>query len=80
MFESFDDESAHAFVEVIKKNKILHSRITNKVKLDRLRTLGTIVNRKISENFDEAEFLNLLLDEQNESTFFDVLKLNKSLK
>lgn len=80
MFESFDDESAHAFVETVKKNKILHSRITNKVKLDRLRTLGKIVYRKISENFDEAEFLDLLLDEQNEAVFFDILKLNKSLK
>lgn len=73
MFESFDDESAHAFVDVIKKNKILQRRIKNKVKLDRLRILGEIVNRKISENFDEVEFLNLLLKEENEKSFFDTL-------
>ena len=80
MFESFDDESAHAFIESIKNNTRLQDRISNKVKLDRLRTLGEIVNRKISENFDETEFLDLLLDEQNESAFFDLLKSNKSLK
>ncbi len=80
MFESFDDESAHAFIESIKNNKRLQDRISNKVKLDRLRTLGEIVNRKISENFDETEFLDLLLDEQNESAFFEALKSNKSLK
>lgn len=80
MFESFDDESAHAFIESIKNNKRLQDRISNKVKLDRLRTLGEIVNRKISENFDETEFLDLLLDEQNESAFFDLLKSNKLLK
>ena len=73
MFESFDDESAHAFVDVIKKNKTLQRRIKNKVKLDRLRILGEIVNRKISENFDELEFLNLLLKEENEKSFFDTL-------
>ena len=73
MFESFDDESAHAFVDVIKKNKTLQRRIKNKVKLDRLRILGEIVNRKISENFDEVEFLNLLLKEENEKSFFDTL-------
>ena len=73
MFESFDDESAHAFVDVIKNNKTLQRRIKNKVKLDRLRILGEIVNRKISENFDEVEFLNLLLKEENEKSFFDTL-------
>ena len=43
------------------------------MKLDRLRILGEIVNRKISENFDEVEFLNLLLKEENEKSFFDTL-------
>jgi hypothetical protein len=42
--ERFDDESAHAFVEVIKTNDLLQSRIGNKTKLERLRTLGNIVN------------------------------------
>lgn len=75
MFEHFDDESAHVFIEVIKKNQILRCRISKKVKLNRLRTLGEIVNRKISENFDESDFLDLLLDEQKEREFFDILKI-----
>ena len=74
MFESFDDESAHAFIESIKNNKRLQNRISNKVKLDRLRTLGEIVNRKISENFDEVEFLELLINKEKEKDFFDALK------
>ena len=74
MFESFDDESAHAFIEAIKNNKKLQERISNKVKLDRLRTLGEIVNRKISENFDEIEFLELLINKEKEKEFFEILK------
>jgi hypothetical protein len=73
MFEKFDDESAHAFIEVIKANSKLQSRIENKVKLNRLRTLGEIVNRRISENFDEADFLQSLLDEKREREFFGLL-------
>jgi len=75
MFEKFDDESAHAFIEAIKKNSTLHSRIKHKVKLNRLRTLGEIVNRRISENFDETDFIILLLDEQKEREFFEILKI-----
>ena len=73
MFEKFDDESAHAFVDTIKSNEILKQRIKNRVKLNRLRTLGEIVNRRISENFDEADFLNMLIDEKREKDFFDTL-------
>lgn len=73
MFEKFDDESAHAFVDSIKSNEILKQRIKNRVKLNRLRTLGEIVNRRISENFDEADFLNMLIDEKREKEFFDAL-------
>lgn len=74
MFEKFDDESAHAFVETIKTNNVLQHRIRSAVKLKRLRTLGDIVYRRISENFDEKEFLEMLLDEKREKEFFAVLK------
>lgn len=73
MFEKFDDESAHAFVDAIKMNASLKSRITNQVKLRRLRNLGEIVNRRISENFDEVDFLDMLLNETRECEFFDTL-------
>lgn len=74
MFEHFDDESAHAFVDTIKSNKILQNRIQSNVKLRRLRNLGEIVYKRISENFDEKEFLDILLDEEREKEFFDILK------
>ncbi len=73
MFEKFDDESAHAFIDSIRTNSELQSRITNKVKLNRLRTLGEIVNRRVSEHFDEADFLHALLDEKREREFFGLL-------
>lgn len=73
MFEKFDDESVHAFIEAIKRNKTLRSRIESKVKLTRLRTLGEIVNRRISENFDESDFIETLLDEKRERQLFSLL-------
>lgn len=73
MFEKFDDESAHAFIETIKTNGELQTRIRSKVKLNRLRTLGEIINRRISENFDETDFLQALLDETREREFFGLL-------
>lgn len=74
MFEKFDDESAHAFVDVVKSNSLLQQRIQSNVKLRRLRTLGEIVYRRISENFDEKEFLENLLDESHEKDFFASIK------
>lgn len=74
MFESFDDESAHAFVDCIKNNSILKGRIRSQVKLRRLRNLGEIVNRRVSERFDEIEFLTTLLDETKEKEFFDLIE------
>lgn len=74
MFESFDDESAHAFVDCIKNNSILKGRICSQVKLRRLRNLGEIVNRRVSERFDEIEFLTTLLDETKEKEFFDLIE------
>lgn len=77
MFETFDDESAYAFIKTIKTNTLLQNRITKKVKLDRLRALGHIVYKKISDNFDETEFLELLLNEEKEKLFFDALSNRK---
>ena len=74
MFEYFDDESAHAFVDTIKSNRLLQQRIQSNVKLRRLRTLGEIVYKRISEHFDEKEFLEMLLDEESEKKFFEIIK------
>lgn len=79
MFEQFDDESAHAFIEAVKTNEELQSRIRSNVKLKRLRTLSEIVHTRASESFDEIDFLEMLLDEKREKEFFEILnKLRKS--
>ena len=74
MFESFDDESAHEFVNTIKTNGVLQQRIKSNVKLRRLRNLGEIVFKRISENFDEKDFLEALLDQKREKEFFEMLR------
>jgi hypothetical protein len=77
MFESFDDESAHSFIESVKTNSTLKSRLHSNVKLRRLRTLGEIVRRRVSERFDEIDFLEMLLDETKEKDFLRVLSSSK---
>jgi hypothetical protein len=74
MFEKFDDESARTFIDVIKTNNTLRSRIrSSNTKLRRLRSLGEIVKRRVSENFDEMGFLEILLDETREKDFMKTL-------
>lgn len=80
MFEYFDDESAHAFIDTIKSNRLLQQRIQSNVKLRRLRNLGEIVYKRISEHFDEKEFLEILLDEEHEKEFFEIIKRESSIK
>lgn len=77
MFEKFDDESAHMFVSVIKNNETIKSRIRKRVKLNRLRNLGEIVNKRISDSFDENDFISILLDEKKEQQLFEII-YNKS--
>lgn len=75
MFEKFDDESANAFIETVKRNKTLKARIqSSTVKLRRLRTLGEIVIMRISDNFENRDFLEMLLDEKREKEFFMKIK------
>ncbi|MDL2294687.1 hypothetical protein LJC60_08710 [Ruminococcaceae bacterium OttesenSCG-928-D13] len=73
MFETFDDESANAFVEVIQNNKMLKDRIRSAVKLRRLRNLGTIVSKRVSNNFSNKAFLDMLIDETKEREFFGLI-------
>lgn len=74
MFEKFDDESAQAFVTSIKTNTLLKGRITNSVKLRRLRTLGEIVYKRISDNFEDSSFIETLISEEREKQFFKLIK------
>lgn len=74
MFEKFDDESAQAFVTSIKSNKLLKNRIGSAVKLRRLRTLGDIIYQRISDEFDNANIIEALIDEHREKEFYDLIK------
>lgn len=74
LFEKFDDMSADAFIESIKNNTILKSRIKNNVKLERLRTLGEIVFSRVSNKYHQKKFLEILCDESKESSFYALIK------
>ena len=74
MFTYFDDESTKAFVDVLKTNKQVRSRLlSHPNKISRLRILGNIVIQRISDNFPDKEILELLIDEQKEKQFFDII-------
>lgn len=78
MFSKFDDELASAFVNCIKMSPILHVRISNPAKFRRLRSLAHIVLERISENFEDTEFLEILTDEKQEEKFFKILNAEKT--
>ena len=74
MFKSFDDHAANYFVEGVKGNDLLKRRIEAPAKLRRLRILGNIVAEKISDTFQERQFVEALCDEQREEEFFALLR------
>lgn len=69
MFEKFDDEAAEAFVAAIRRNPMLRTRIASAAKMNRLRTLGNIVLERVSDTFEDLEFLEALVDEKREKEF-----------
>lgn len=77
MFEKFDERAAEAFIDGVRTNSTLHSRIRTPVKLRRLRTLGTILLEKVSEEFSERDFLESLVDEGREEEFIGYLERKK---
>jgi hypothetical protein len=74
LFEKFDDTAADAFLDSIRKNKSLQSRISNPIKLRRLRLLGNIVISKVSANYHDKKILEKLNDENGEEKFLKMLK------
>lgn len=74
MFGKCDDAAASEFVKVLKTSKILRDRIRNPIKLARVRALGNIVLERISDTFDERDFLEALADENGEDAFLEILK------
>jgi len=73
MFQAFDDKAGEAFIEAIRGNGELRSRITNPVKLNRLRSLGNIVLEKVSAKFGDRPFLEALVDPDSEKKFIGFL-------
>ena len=80
MFEKFDDAAASEFVKCINESNILQSRIGDPAKLRRLRSLCHIVEERMSENFDDREFLEALSNENKEEEFLELIKKRKTKK
>ena len=74
MFEAFDDSAVDAFVETLKTNKTLKSRIESPRKLNRLRSLGNIALEKASAGHTARHILELLVDPVKEPDFIAAIK------
>jgi len=70
MFQAFNDRMASAFIKTIQESTLLKSRIKSPSKMKRLRTLGLIVDEKVSDTFEDQEILSMLIDETREGEFF----------
>lgn len=69
MFEAFDDTAADAFVDCLRTNASLKRRFHHPSKLNRLRTLATIVLERISTQHGARPFLQMLIDPTKEADF-----------
>jgi len=74
MFQAFNDRMASAFIKTIQKSTDLKRRIKSPSKMKRLRSLGLIVDEKVSDTFEDREILSLLVDESREEEFFRRIK------
>jgi hypothetical protein len=74
MFEAFDDTAVDAFIDTLKRNKTLKSRINTPRKLSRLRSLGNIALEKASAHHTGRPLLELLSDPTKEPEFLTAIK------
>lgn len=74
MFQAFDDTAVDAFVETLKLNRTLQSRINTPRKLSRLRSLGNIALEKASVHHSGRPLLELLVDSAREPDFLKSIK------
>ena len=70
MFEKFDNKSAEEFVNTIKTNQKLKSRIRGAAQLNRLRTLGNIILNKAGIKDSVKSFLEVLVDDKQTKEFY----------
>jgi hypothetical protein len=74
MLHKFDDRAALAFVQAVRNNPQLKRRIAYPVKLNRLRALAHIVLERITDDFAERAFLELLVDGTRDEEILKQLK------
>lgn len=75
MFKQFDSYSTDCFIECVRKNILLKSRIQrSNVKLRRLRKLGEILLSVSPDGYANKDFLECLADEKREEEFFKSIK------
>ncbi|MCG7964961.1 MAG: hypothetical protein JAY63_00035 [Candidatus Thiodiazotropha taylori] len=74
MFQAFNDRMAGAFINAIKSSKKLKRRIKSPSKIKRLRSLGMILDEKVSDSFEYQGVLTALVDESKEEEFFEEIK------
>lgn len=74
MFEDFDNSSSEAFVNAIKNNSKLKTRISNLNQLNRLRSLANIILNKPEIQTDTKDFLELLTDETKTKDFYYAIR------
>lgn len=74
MFQKFNDRMASAFISAIKNSTRIKQRIRSPSKIKRLRSLGLIVDEKVSDAFENQDILSLLIDESKEDEFFKTIK------
>lgn len=74
MLQAFNDRMASAFIKTVQESRLLKGRIRSPSKMKRLRTLGLIVDEKVSDTFEDQEVLSLLVDEASEEEFFEKIK------
>lgn len=77
MFENFDNASAEAFIETMKTDETLKSRIKNVQQLNRLRTLGQILLNKPEIREDTKGFIEVLVNHAKTKEFFSSLMTGK---
>ncbi len=74
IFESFDMASAELFIETVKSNETLKSRVSNSRTLERLRNLANIILNNVQVKSHTHEFLELIADNSKTELLYRKIK------
>ncbi len=75
LFNRFDDGTAEMFINVVKSNEGIKSRIKYPTQLNRLRELSTILLNRAKLRDDIEESLNMIVDETKTKEFLSSLNV-----